>query len=76
VQVEVDRDKCVGCGLCVALAPKLMGLDSTGKAFARTRFVDWSPADGDFVGQCPTLAISATDQGTLEAAPRRSATGR
>jgi NTE family protein len=75
VQVEVDRDKCVGCGLCVALAPKLMGLDSSGKAFARTRYADWSPADGDFVGQCPTLAITATDKGAVTT-PLRSATGR
>ena len=75
VQVEVDRDKCVGCGLCVALAPKLMGLDSSAKAFARTRYADWSPADGDFVGQCPTLAITATDKGAVTT-PLRSATGR
>jgi hypothetical protein len=36
-----------------------MGLDSTGKAFARTKVVEWSPADGDFVGACPTNAIIA-----------------
>lgn len=59
-RIEVDRDRCTGCGLCPALAPKLMGLDSTGKAFARTHIVDWSPADGDFVHHCPTDAIVAT----------------
>jgi NTE family protein len=58
-QVAVDRDKCTGCGLCAALAPQLMGLDSTGKAFPRTTVVDWSPSDGDFVHQCPTSAIEA-----------------
>jgi NTE family protein len=58
VQISVDRDKCTGCGLCVALAPQLMGLDSQRKAFARTRLVEWSPADGDFVHHCPTDAIS------------------
>ena len=58
-QISVDRDKCTGCGLCAALAPNLMGLDSTGKAFPRTTVVDWSPADGDFVYQCPTSAIEA-----------------
>jgi hypothetical protein len=36
-----------------------MGLDSSGKAFPRTTIVDWSPADGDFVHQCPTSAIEA-----------------
>ena len=34
-----------------------MGED--GKAFARKPVVEWSPADGDFVNHCPTLAISA-----------------
>ncbi|HET9424085.1 MAG TPA: patatin-like phospholipase family protein [Gemmatimonadaceae bacterium] len=59
VQLEVARDRCIGCGLCAALAPGLMGLDSSGKAFARTKVVEWSPADGDFVGSCPTNAIGA-----------------
>jgi ferredoxin len=58
-ELEVDRDKCVGCGLCVSLAPNLMGLDAQGKAYPRTKTADWSPADGDFVGYCPTSAIIA-----------------
>jgi NTE family protein len=57
VTIEVDRDKCIGCGLCVALAPAVMGLDASGKAFARSRTADWSTADGDFVHHCPTCAI-------------------
>jgi NTE family protein len=59
VQVDVDVDKCTGCGTCVALAPGVMGLDASNKAFARTRVVEWSPADGGFVHECPTAAISA-----------------
>ena len=58
-EITVDRDRCIGCGLCVTLAPNLMGLDAQGKAYARTKTVDWSPADGDFVGACPTDAIVA-----------------
>lgn len=58
-ELNVDRDRCIGCGLCAALAPNLMGLDSDGKAYTRTRTADWSPADGDFVAQCPTSAITA-----------------
>jgi NTE family protein len=57
VAIEVNRDKCIGCGLCVALAPAVMGMDNTGKAFARTRTADWSTADGEFVHHCPTCAI-------------------
>jgi NTE family protein len=59
VELEVSRERCVGCGMCASMAPAVMGLDSTGKAFARTRIVEWSPADGDFVRACPTAAIAA-----------------
>jgi NTE family protein len=58
-ELSVDQSKCIGCGLCVALAPSLMGLDAEGKAYARTRTADWSPADGEFVAVCPTHAIEA-----------------
>ena len=58
-ELEVDREKCVGCGLCASLAPNLMGLDAQGKAYPRTKTADWSPADGDFVAYCPTNAIIA-----------------
>jgi NTE family protein len=61
VQLEVDRERCTGCGTCVSLAPGVMGLDASGKAFARTRVVEWSPADGGFVHECPTAAITATN---------------
>jgi NTE family protein len=58
-EIGVDCEKCIGCGLCVALAPNLMGMGADGKAYTRTKTVDWSPADGDFVNYCPTHAISA-----------------
>lgn len=61
IGITVDREKCIGCTLCVALAPQIMGMDATGKAFARLPVVDWSPADGDFVHHCPTYAILAED---------------
>lgn len=59
VALSVDREKCIGCTLCVALAPRVMAMDETGKAYPRMPVVDWSPADGDFVHHCPTYAIGA-----------------
>nr|MBA3673070.1 ferredoxin [Gemmatimonadaceae bacterium] len=59
VAIEVDRDKCTGCRTCVALAPAVMALDDAGKAYPRTPIVEWSPADGGFVHECPTDAITA-----------------
>jgi NTE family protein len=59
VNLSVDKAKCIGCTLCVALAPNLMQMEADGKAAAKTPVVDWSPADGDFVHHCPTYAINA-----------------
>ncbi len=75
VQVDVDREKCTGCGTCVAMAPSTMGMDASGKAFARTHIVEWSPADGGFVHECPTNAITATniDRRTRISAPQSAA---
>ena len=60
VSLNVVKEKCIGCGLCAAIAPTYFGMEGDGKAFARTKLVEWSSADGDFVRQCPTLAIEAT----------------
>ena len=60
MQITVNRDKCIGCTLCAALAPDVMAMDAHQKAYPLTPVVEWSPADGDFVHHCPTLAIEAT----------------
>lgn len=68
IRLSVDRDKCIGCTLCAALAPAIMAMDESGKAYAKLPVVDWSPADGDFVHHCPTYAIKAegADDGASE----------
>ncbi|HEX5437639.1 MAG TPA: patatin-like phospholipase family protein [Gemmatimonadaceae bacterium] len=63
VELSVDRDRCIGCTMCTALAPTLMAMDDTGKAYPTTPVVQWSPADGDFVEHCPTRAIIARTVG-------------
>src|ERR1700704_960968 len=60
MEITVDREKCIGCTLCTALAPDVMAMDSKQKAYPITPIVEWSPADGDFVHHCPTFAIEAT----------------
>jgi NTE family protein len=60
MEITVDREKCIGCTLCTALAPDIMAMDSHQKAYPLTPVVEWSPADGDFVHHCPTYAIEAT----------------
>jgi NTE family protein len=58
VQVHVDQQACIGCGLCVALAPGSMTFGANRKAVARNAYERWGPADGGFVPHCPTKAIS------------------
>ncbi|MEO8623262.1 MAG: ferredoxin, partial [bacterium] len=59
VRLDVDEQKCTGCGLCISLAPAVMGMTRNDKAYPRTYVVEWSPADGGFVHECPTNAITA-----------------
>jgi NTE family protein len=68
VRVTVDRARCTGCGLCVAMAPRSMGQAADGIAYAINPDASWSPADGDFVKHCPTLAISV-ESGAPRPAP-------
>ena len=70
IRVSVNREKCIGCGVCTALAPRIMKMDSEHKAFAAIPEHEWSPADGEFVGHCPTEAI------TVESIATRSQTTR
>jgi len=60
MQITVDREKCIGCTLCTAMAPDLMAMDAQHKAYPLQPIVEWSPADGDFLHHCPTYAIEAT----------------
>jgi NTE family protein len=72
IELSVDRAKCIGCRLCVTLAPDVMMMDGTGKAAVIEPMLEWSRAEGDFVHQCPTDAIrvrvadSVTREVTME----------
>ncbi len=66
MRVAVNRAKCIGCTLCAALAPQVMAMDESGKAYPWTPEVEWSPADGDFVQHCPTYAIEVTPAAPAE----------
>jgi NTE family protein len=61
VRVSVERARCISCGICVALAPDTMAFDEERIARPVREEFNWSPADGDFVRQCPTHAISTRD---------------
>jgi NTE family protein len=58
-RLSVNAAACIGCGFCVALAPDIMAMTEHGRAVVKEPYVEWSPADGEFVRQCPTGAILA-----------------
>lgn len=59
VQVSVDPVKCIGCGACVARAPEVFRMSSTGTAEALAERQWWSPLGDYILTACPTHAISA-----------------
>lgn len=66
VELAVDPARCIGCGTCVALAPRIMAMGRDKKAHVTRSPLEWSPADGAFVQECPTEAITVQSMdGTL-----------
>jgi NTE family protein len=60
MQLGVLRERCIGCGACVSLAPPgTFRMDAEGKAVARPEPLAWSAVDGGYVRHCPTYAITA-----------------
>ncbi len=60
VELRVDRERCIGCGLCTVLAPAgTFRMDEAGKAVPPAQPQTWTPVSGDYLRHCPTYAISA-----------------
>jgi len=57
-EVKIDREKCIGTGNCVDLAPKVFELDDEGKSTV----IDASGADDETLKEaaesCPVEAIT------------------
>lgn len=63
MKIAVDKDKCIGCGTCVAIAPQSFKLTDDGKAEPIN-----PPAGGDSeekikeaAESCPVTAITITE---------------
>jgi NTE family protein len=75
IQLRVLRERCIGCGACVALAPAGYFRMADGKAVAREEPCEWSPIDGGFIRHCPTCAITADPVGAERASTSGASTG-
>jgi len=59
VQLRVVKERCIGCGVCVASEPGDFHMGPDGRAVARPDPREWSPLDGAVLRHCPTYAIMA-----------------
>jgi ferredoxin len=53
----VDKDKCIGCGTCTAIAPKSFKLGDDGKAQAINPVGDEEEKIKEAIDSCPVGAI-------------------
>lgn len=58
MEVSVDRDLCIGCGLCVSICPQVFEMDDERKAIIHTKPAEITGALQEAVDGCPTSAIS------------------
>lgn len=61
MKAHVDKDICIGCGLCPSICPEVFDMDDDGKAVAIKPDVPKELEDGAKEGaeNCPVNAISA-----------------
>ena len=60
--VTVDRDCCIGSGMCVIYAPGTFDQDATAKAVVRDPVTDGLDAIRTAVEACPTRALSLVSE--------------
>jgi NTE family protein len=71
MDVTVDAVRCIGCGICVAMAPNVFRMGPGGKAEVIAPNQVWSPIDGAYTLHCPTYAISAKPSERVSGKTRR-----
>lgn len=59
--VTLDSEKCMGCGVCVQIAPDIFSLDVE-KGVACVLLPEGGPAVEQAVKSCPVSCIKVTDK--------------
>ncbi len=59
MKVSIDKEACIGCGVCVSIAPDVFEMDDDGKAkVIKEEGFDESTVQSA-IDQCPTQAIKS-----------------
>lgn len=61
MKIKIDKNKCIGCGTCVVLAPKTFKLGDDGKSQVIEPPGDDRAVIEDAVDNCPVDAIELAD---------------
>ena len=63
IPIHVDRDVCIGSGMCVLYAPGTFGQDGEAKAVVLDPAGDDADTVRVAVDACPTRALTLVDEG-------------
>jgi ferredoxin len=64
LKVKVDKETCIGCGTCIAVAPEIFEFDSDGKSKPKSEIVEDQnliEKAKDAAAACPTHSIKLTE---------------
>lgn len=56
VKIAVDKEKCIGCGLCASMCGEVFEMGKDGKAFVKAQ--KDIPCVKEAIESCPVQAIS------------------
>ena len=57
-KIIVDEQKCIGCGLCVSIAPKTFKMNDNYKSVVEADPADKEDVIDEAIASCPVAAIS------------------
>lgn len=57
---KVDKEKCIGCGVCVSIAPEVFELGDDGKSHVRSKACDKKCEEA--ANACPVGAITIVEK--------------
>ena len=66
IRVRIDRDRCVGAAMCVAMAPGSFTIDAEGKAVVTLHPADAADRLRQAAEECPAAAVILEDPETNE----------
>lgn len=61
MKINIDKNLCLGCGTCVAIASKTFRLGNDGKAEVIEPAGDKEETIKEAIDSCPVSAIKSTD---------------